>query len=174
MLVPVVQVAAPPSPQWPLVSSSPLCGYSAHAMGTNALTAVCVGGRAFIASGGDDQSLCVSVCAFEPPGVATHVFRYPGVAVAALTGVWTDGRVVVACGVDQRLTVWRVCEEALAAVRGASSEVVVDVRKGRESEGEGKVSGEGARKGGEGLLQLATSAFTEVAMVSGLSVTPSR
>ena len=77
------------------------------------------------------MGICLTPSSLPADGGSLRVAVRTGVrrcvASAALTGVYTDGSVVFACGVDQRLTVWRVVdsdETSPPSVQFVSSDAV--------------------------------------------------
>jgi hypothetical protein len=133
--------------------------YSAHEMGSNALSVIpASSGSVFIVSGGDDQAVTaaiVNVSLSDATVTGCHVFKYPQMAVAAFTGIHCDLPVVVACGIDQRLTVFRInvaLYSELGKTDGFTEQVI-------------------APKTAGGLIQYQSSQFVEASNVSGLAVT---
>ena len=107
---------------WQNLSRIPLLRYSAHSMGTNAISArlhVVSGLRRLrICSGGDDQAIsccdvAMSSCESGILNEATvlHTCRAENAAISALKGVaFIDDEHIVATGYDQRISVWEVGE----------------------------------------------------------------
>lgn len=113
---------------------------AAHAAGVNAISAKWLAdGRAAVVSGGDDQSLLLSLlhipcdqssgpqpqphpssssvsstsvsscdCTDCPSSRPTPSVRVVNAHSSALRAVWTDGRVIFTCGLDQKLRCWSI------------------------------------------------------------------
>ena len=129
----VMEARAAPAARSLIALSTPLW-YSAHEMGTNCVATSMLHldtdadgcHNALIVSGGDDQGITACVVTLNTArshcAVKRHItFRYPGVAVAAFTGIAIHHNMVVAVGIDQRLSVWSVDSSAL---RSATADTV--------------------------------------------------
>jgi len=107
---------------WQELSIIPLLRYSAHSVGTNAISArlhVVSGLRRLrICSGGDDQAICCCDVALPScelgnlkEATVLHTCRAENAAISALKGVkFIDDEHIVATGYDQRISVWEVGE----------------------------------------------------------------
>ena len=81
-----------------------------HQSAVTTLWGVQLADRLLVVTGGDDQGLTVVI-----DGATTCVAS--NAHASAVKGVWSDGRLVLSVGLDQRLRVWRLEDGALVLVQ---------------------------------------------------------